>query len=207
VPVYSSVAAAIDKTKLASDAVYLTLIEIDVLDSTTKAVTETLRFAQNNEDYTFRGETYLRAGFDFSISRSLSELPTVSLTVGDPTQEIQARMHANEGGVDFPVRILVVSTASPDTPELEEAFVIQASSAASDSYSVEFKLGAENPLTLRWPARLQFRNRCLWRYKGNECGYTGELPTCSQILTGANGCEAHGNTLRFGGFRGIVPRG
>lgn len=205
-PVYSSVAAAIDKGKLASDVVYLALLELDILDETTKEVTETLRFVQNDEDYVYRGETYLRAGFDFSISRTQAELPSVSLSVADPTQEIQARMHANNGGVDFPIRLIIASTASPDTPELEEAFVIIASSASSDSYMVEFTLGAENPLTLRWPVRLQFRNRCPWRYKGTECGYTGSMPSCDFTLTGANGCGAHDNELRFGGFPGIVPR-
>lgn len=208
-PVYSSVAAAIDKTKLSSDMVYLLLLEIDVINRATGAVTETLRLVQNDEDVTFRGNTYLRAGFNFSITRTRSELPQVSLSVADPAQEIQARMHENEGGVDFPVRVYVVATTSstlPDTVELEEGFIILSSSVASESYMVEFRLGAENPLTLRWPARLQFRNRCPWRYKGVECGYTGPKPSCDFSRDGPNGCKEHNNLLRFGGFPGIVPR-
>ena len=206
-PVYTSVAAAIDRKKLASDVVYLMLLEIDVLDLATRQVTETLRLAQNDEDYVFRGQTYVRAGFEFSVTRAQGELPSVNLSVADPTQDIQARMHAYEGGVDFPVRLLVVSTSSSNTVELEENFTILSSSAASESYMVAFKLGAENPLTLRWPVRLQFRNRCPWRYKGRECGYTGSLPSCDFTLTGSNGCRAHNNETRFGGFPGIVPNG
>ena len=206
-PVYSSVAAAIDRKKLASDVVSLLLLEIDVLDPSTRAVTETLRLVQNDENYVFRGLTYNKAGFDFSITRAQGELPNVSLSVADPTQDIQARMHAYEGGVDFPVRLIVVSTASPNTPELEENFIILSSSANAESYMVEFRLGAENPLNLRWPVRLQFRNRCPWRYKGRECGYTGALPTCDFTLNGTNGCKTHNNETRFGGFPGIVPNG
>lgn len=205
-PVYTSVAAAIDKSKLASDVVYLMLLEIDVLDPTTRDVIETLRLVQNDENFTYRGETYVKAGFEFSIARSTTELPSVSLSVADPTQEIQARLHEYEGGVDFPVRLIVTTTATPDTPELEEAFIIASSQAVAESYMVEFTLGAENPLSLRWPPRLQFRNRCPWRYKGAECGYTGALATCDFTYDGPNGCEAHGNELRFGGFKGIVSR-
>lgn len=212
-PVYSSVAAALDKTKLASDMVYLLLLEIDVMDFETDTVTETLRFVQNDEDVTFRGNNYLRAGFDFSITRTHSELPQVTLTVADPTQEIQARMHANQGGVDFPVRVFVVATTTsdlPDTVELEESFIILSSSANSESYMVEFRLGAENPLTLRWPVRLQFRNRCPWRYKGPQCGYTSaltggvDMPSCNYSR---QDCDAHNNLKNFGGFPGIIPRG
>jgi hypothetical protein len=207
VPVYTSVASAIDRKKLASDVVYLILLEIDVLDLTTRQVVETLRLVQNDEDYVFQGATYMKAGFDFSITRKQSELPSISLTVADPTQDIQARMHAYQGGVDFPVRLKVISTASANTVELEENFTIMAANANSESYMVEFTLGAENPLTLRFPTRLQFRNRCPWRYKGRECGYAGALPTCDFTLNGANGCRAHNNETRFGGFPGIIPTG
>jgi hypothetical protein len=41
--------------------------------------------------------------------------------------------------------------------------------------------------------------RCDWRYKGPQCGYTGDLPACNKRLVGVGGCEGRSNTHRFGG--------
>lgn len=204
---FPSIATAVDKGKLGSSVVYLALLEIDILDPTTRDVSSTLRYVHNNENFTFQGDTYVAMPFEFSVSRSKGELPTVTLTVKDMTQSIQSYLQEYEGGIDFPVRLKVVSTADSAAAEVEEYFTIQAVRANSDSYSIEFDLGAENPLALRFPCRLQFRNRCFWRYKGTECGYTGGLTSCDFSYDGPNGCAAHNNGARFGGFPGIRRRG
>lgn len=51
---------------------------------------------------------------------------------------------------------------------------------------------------------------CRWVYKSAQCGYTGNLPTCSKLLGGNNGCEAHFGTnaeLPYGGFPGLDNQG
>lgn len=204
---YTSIATALDKGKLASGVVYTALLEIDILDTSTRLVSETLRFCHNNENYTFQGNTYLAMPFEFSVNRQKGELPTITLTVRDITQVIQSRLQEYDGAVDFPVRLIVVSSADTGSAEMIESFTVQNAQAMSDGFTVEFELGAENPLALRFPTRLQFRNRCFWRYKGTECGYTGALPTCDFSIDGANGCRAHSNEARFGGFPGIRRRG
>ena len=44
--------------------------------------------------------------------------------------------------------------------------------------------------------------RCRWIYKGEHCGYIGDLTTCDKTLFGPNGCKVHfpDEPLRFGGF-------
>jgi len=205
-PVHPSIATAIDKARLASTTVYLALLEIDVLDPTTRAVINTLRYVHNNEAYSFGGQTYQPAPFDFSVTRAKNEIPRITLSIRDVTLAVQGLMQEYDGGVDFPVRLRIVSTANPGSAEFEESFIILAANADSESYAVNFDLGAENPLSLRFPTRLQFRDRCFWRYKGVECGYTGGLPTCDYTRDGPNGCAAHANTARFGGFPGIRRR-
>lgn len=86
-------------------------------------------------------------------------------------------------------------------PEILETFLITGASAKD--YDVTWNLGAEQPLTLTFPRRKQRRDTCSWKYKGPECAYTGELPTCDFSLTGNNGCAQHLNSRRFGGFPGI----
>jgi hypothetical protein len=203
VPLHVSLATAIDKGRLASTVVYLALLEIDVLDPTSRLVVETIRLAHNNENHEFRGETYIRMPFEFEVRRAKGEMPTISLTITDHSQAIQARLQESSGGVDFPVRLLIVSTANPDSPELVENFTILSATARSSDYAVTFEIGAENPLALRFPPRLMRRNRCEFRFRGPDCGYTGSAPTCDYSLDGPNGCAVKGNALNFGGFRGI----
>jgi hypothetical protein len=43
--------------------------------------------------------------------------------------------------------------------------------------------------------------RYLRRYKGAQCGYAGALASCDGTFNGPNGCVAHANQARYGGFR------
>ena len=75
--------------------------------------------------------------------------------------------------------------------------------ASAKNYDATFTLGAENPVTFRFPRRRQRRDVCQWRYKSAYCGYTGALPTCDFTMNGSNGCIAHANGPRFGAYPGI----
>lgn len=202
-PTHTSIATAIDKAKLASDVVYLALLEIDVLDRDTGQVLTTLRFAHNDEPYVFQGNTYTSCGFTFRINRGKGDLPGVTLELVDVTQAIQAILQEYQGGTDFPVRLMIVSSANPDAPEFSESFTIMSANTAAEGYLVSFELGAENPLGMRFPWRLMQRNRCNWVYRSVQCGYLGPLSTCDYTRDGPNGCRAHNNVDNFGAFWGI----
>lgn len=202
-PVHVSIATAIDKSKLASNVTYLALLEMDVLDRITGAVIETVRLVENNENYVYQGNTYVAMPFEFDLSRAKGELPTLSIGITDMTQTIHGKLEETRGATDFPVRLLIVSSANPGKAEIEESFTVTSAESDSESYKVQLNLGSENPLAMRFPNRLQFRNRCPWKYRGTECGYSGGLASCDYTLDGANGCNAHANTVNFGGFPGI----
>jgi phage-related protein len=109
------------------------------------------------------------------------------------------------GGTGSTARIMLIATDDlTRAPEVEEMVYVMGAKIAG--YTVEFRLGARNPLGINFPARMQWKDRCAWQYKGAECGYTGALPTCDFSLQGDNGCAAHNNTRRFGGFPGIRNR-
>ncbi|CDT54306.1 Putative Phage-related protein-like (fragment) [Vibrio coralliirubri] len=80
----------------------------------------------------------------------------------------------------------------------------QVTGASAKNYEVSWTLGAMDLLRVRTPRRRQMRNRCCWRYKSKECGYTGAQKYCDLSLQGLNGCTAHDNEGNFGGFPGIT---
>lgn len=201
--VHVSVATAIDKSKLASNVVYTSLFEMDVLDRVSGAVIETVRLAENNENFTYKGNTYVAMPFEFDIARSKNELPTLSISFYDMTQTLHGKLEETRGATDFPVRLLIISSVNPAQAEIEEHFTVSSAESDSENYSIKLTLGSENPLTQRFPARLMFRNRCPWKYRGVECRYSGPLASCDYTLNGANGCDVHNNSVNFGGFPGI----
>lgn len=75
---------------------------------------------------------------------------------------------------------------------------------------VEFELVSALDLEeFMLPNRIMTSN-CGWIYRSAQCGYTGTLPTCSKLLGGNNGCEAHFGAnaeLPFGGFPGLDNQG
>lgn len=203
-PVSLTVADVIDKNKIASENVWLILLDVDVLDDSGTHV-ETLRLVDNNENVEYRGETYTAASFKLNASKRANEEPRVTLTAVDVTGVIREKMEDYNGGVGFQVTFTVVNSGNLDAdPEIEETFEV--SSASAPDVSVEWTLGAENPLKFPYPIRKQYRDRCPWVYKSVRCGYTGAMPSCSFTKEGANGCRAHNNLPRFGGFIGLQNR-
>jgi len=200
-----SVATVIEKSKIASNVAFVILLEIDVTDPNTRDVVETLRIARNSEDILFGGNLYRAANFSINIQQKDGEEPSVSCTARDPMGTITSLLEAYAGGMNSPVRMIVVNTGRLDKPaEMVETFQITTTSFAEQNAEVNITLGSENPLSVRFPLHYQYRDRCCWRYKSLECGYVGSMPKCSYTLEGADGCRAHSNTLHFGGIPGLV---
>lgn len=201
---HTTLATAVDKSRLSSNTAYLILMEIDVVDSSSGNVNTTLRFAANNEAFVYRGLTYNPMPFEVDITNDRDSAPQTTLTVYDYGQIIQAALQNYGNSMAWPARFLVVNATNPGpNPEMEQEFRLLDATAASDNYTVAFTVGAENPLSLRFPARDQFRDRCPWVYKGVRCKYAGSLTSCDRTKNGANGCSAHNNVINFGGFPGV----
>lgn len=198
-----SVESAIDKNRITSSAVWVALLKIEVVDPNTRAVTETLYLARNDEAVLFDGQNYQPANFQINIDQKQGEDPSVSLTAQDHTRHIQSRMEAMAGGVFSEVTLMIVNSERLDQPaELEHTFQVINSSVKN--YVVSFTLGAENPLAIAFPKHRQSKERCAWRYKGYGCRYAGAMATCDYTLDGPNGCKAHGNAINFRGLPGLV---
>ena len=192
----------VEKNKIASEVPFLVLLEIGVIDPSTNNLVETLYLVKNNEDITYQSQLYTAFPFGLSLREEAGAIPEVTITVTDYTRDIQARMQAYGGGINSTAKIIVVNYGDlTQPPEIVEEFKVVG--ASSTNYVVTWTLGAENPLSMPFPKRKQNRDRCAWKYKGTECGYGGPMASCDLTLNGTNGCLAHANEERYGGFPGI----
>lgn len=200
-----SIATIIEKNRIASEVAFVILLDVNIVDPNTRAIVETLHLARNDENIAFGGNLYLAANFVIEIDQTQGEEPTVTVTAVDPTRTIASRLEAYAGGMYSSVRMTVVNTSRLDKPaELTQDFEITGATTEENSYTSTITLGSENPFQIRFPLHAQFRDRCCWRFKSKQCGYTGAATKCSYTLEGADGCRTKGNNLNFGGEPGLV---
>lgn len=200
-----SVASVIEKNRLSSDIPWLILLDIDVVDPASGSKVEAMHLVRNPDPVTFNGATYQPAAFDIELKAEAGAQQTVSLSIRDYSLAVQKKMQDYGGGVGFAVTIMVVNAGALDQPpEVAEYFEVVGANSAN--YTCSFTLGAENSVTKAFPRRRQTKDYCQWRYKSEQCGYTGALPSCDLSLKGANGCSAHQNVIHFGAYPGINSR-
>ena len=163
-----------------------------------------LRFAGYETDITYAGELYTR----FPITHehigenTKGEIDTVKVTVSNVSRLIQAYLEAN----DFRgkrVSIKEVWLDKLDDPDafIEDIYYID--NYTVDQNNASFTLTSKfDCLDLELPARKYSGCYCSWKFKSDECGYSGSETECSKTLAR---CRELANQLRFGGFPS-VPR-
>ena len=197
-----SVATVAEKNKIFSDIAFVVALKIRVIDPTTKLLVEEIRLVRNSEDISYFENIYVATPFDINFGSEAGGMPDVSLSIPDYTRAIQGRMQAYGGGVGFEVDMMIINTGNLDQePENVEWFEVTGASASN--YVTSWTLGTSNSLLHPFPRRRQYRDRCAWRFRSAECGYTGSAATCDLSLQGPNGCSAKSNEIHFGGFPGL----
>jgi lambda family phage minor tail protein L len=212
-----SLPVTLEKHKLASDQPWFMLLDI-IFNADTDTPTY-IRIARNTEDVTFQGNVYQAFNFepDVSEDNGKGELPTVSIRVSNVNRAIHGYLEQYSGGVGAKVILYLVNKANMNgEPELQADFEVI--DAHADVMWVTFTLGGDSPMRQMFPRFYYLQNYCIWTYntpamqagldpRGLQCGYKGNLTTCSKTLDGANGCRAHNNSGRFGGFTTIDTNG
>jgi phage-related protein len=200
-----SIFSAIEKAQLASSNAYIVLAEIQLMDTPTQSIVETVFVANNNEPLVYRNETYVAFPFNITLRQEAGALPEITLTAMDLNRVLLDKLQLYGGASGSVVIIRIVNSGNlSGAPDYEETFEVTETSA--NSYSISAKLGIDTALSKMFPRRTQLRDRCPWRYKSVECSYTGPLPTCTLSLQGPNGCAAHNNTPNFGGRPAVRNR-
>lgn len=130
---------------------------------------------------------------------------TVRVSIGNANRQIMALVDAYEGLEEQIVRIALVPLLA-----LAEGVALidvrgRIIGVSATNEALTFEIGQVDMRRAKFPGNRVDSTRCGYRYKDARCGYTGVLATCDKGLTTPNGCEAHANETRWGGFRG-VPR-
>lgn len=199
------VLSVIEKSRLASDNPYLALLAIEIVDFQSNIPTgEKINLVRNNESIVHMGVTYEPCEFDFSLKSEAGSAPSIDVTIVDFSRAVQNQMENYGGGVGCNVTLSILNRESIGySVELEQKYKVVSSSVTN--YVITWELGSEDALAISFPRRRMLRDRCSWRYKDPAtCGYVGPLATCDLSLKGANGCDAHGNEQRFGGFPSLT---
>lgn len=201
-----SLANVIEKNRIASEHAFLLLLEIQLVNTDTGLVVDTIFVVNNNEDITYQSQLYTAFPFDVKLTQEAGTAPTITLSTVDYQAILLTHLNSLSGASGSTVIMKVVNSGNlTGDAELEEQFEVIGSTA--NDFKISLTLGAENVLARNFPKSIQHRDRCRWRYKSAECGYAGALPTCDLSLQGANGCQAHANSINFGGFPGLKGAG
>ena len=186
-----------EKNKLNTTSAWLPLLTIEVNASTI------LRLVPNPTSITFDGEVYTPFGMELEelTQDAKGGLHDVSVSVSNVSREISAYIEANDlRGARVAIKYVnSANLADPTAIVLEERYEIMSIQVKGAQF-VTFILGHDRIAGHQFPSGRFFRDNCRWIYKSAECGYVGALASCDKILEGANGCRAHSNVPRFGGF-------
>lgn len=201
-----SIATAIEKSKVASTTPFVALAEIQLMNTPTQQFVDTVFVANNDEEIVYQGETYVAFPFNLNLKQEAGATPEITLTATDLNRVLATKLEQYGGASGSLVIMRIVNTANlAQAAELEEIFEVLETAEAN--YQITAKMGIESALRRTFPRRTQMRDRCSWRYRSAECGYTGPMPTCDLSLQGPNGCAAHANAINFGGYPGLISRG
>jgi lambda family phage minor tail protein L len=183
----------------------LVALEIAVRNPGDSAPASTIRLINNTENITHQGVEYTALPFDLQMQSESGESPQLSLNLFDFNGLILSQLQQYRGGVGFKIKVMLINTADLTEPPMTLERYDVLSSTHKDS-NISVSLGIANPLNLQFPRRKQMQDICQWTYKGAECGYAGPLQSCDYTLQGSNGCAAHNNEVRFGGFPALERR-
>ena len=199
--------AAMDKRKLSSTTPWLLLVDFCWQG-------QHVRVVRNTDAVTFDAgdgagpQTYQPLAFELAGAQATSDgsLPQISLKVSNVGRIAEGAIVQYQGAAGATANIYVLNTDNPaGEPELAlETTIMRTSTSPA---WVTFTLSAASPLRSLFPKFLYYQGTCMWQYKGQQCLYSGALVTCDLTFDGANGCIAHGNQVRFGGFPGIGTNG
>lgn len=199
--------AAADKYRLASTTPWLLLVDFNWQG-------QHIRVVRNTDPVIFDSgdgagpQTYQPMAFELSDATVSNDgsLPQIQLKVSNVNRLVEGAIVQYQGAVGAQANIYVLNTDNASgEPELAlETEIVRTTTSAA---WVTFTLSAASPLRALFPRFLYYQGTCMWRYKGPQCLYGGALPTCTLTYEGDNGCLAHGNQVRFGGFPGIGTNG
>lgn len=142
------------------------------------------------------------AGLDITFEESQDSASKLTLTMAVVGSVMRRTMREYNAFLDRTVTAYFAHSGAASTANaIRFDFIITDASIGENTASFQL---ANSDLTNRLiPPVKVTRGNCPFSYKGDLCGYSGGLTSCDKSLLGPNGCVAHSNGPRFGGFRSL----
>lgn len=187
----------IEKNLLSNTSPWFLLLDVEITTGTY------LYLVKNIENVTYNGQEYTAFPFEIGMDKQTSkgEIPSVQFRVCNINRVLQTYIEDYDGfiGNSITMRLVNNSHLAEDYSELTVTFEIVACIANSEW--VMFDCGAPNPMRKRFPLYRYIGSHCNFTFKSVECAYTGAVTTCDRTYTS---CALKKNSIRFGGFKGLV---
>lgn len=175
---------------LAPQSALLTLLELTLPDASV------VRLVDGLDAVTYAGNLYSPLQMSLATSSSRrEELPTLDIRIDNATRALQADIELYNGLNGATVVLRWIPSSDMTEPWISREY--QVMGCECTEAHIIFHLGATNPYRQRCPRRRVLRDFCAWRFKSEECGYTGAATTCAKSLAA---CTALANIARYGGF-------
>ncbi len=167
-----------------------------------------LRYVIDTHPRTWNGLTFEPTAGAFTEIEESAErgVPHLRLVLQNADGVLGPKLHPDSGGEDIRGRRVTIRQASrdllsgtnPDELVIEWTFFVEGYSWIGRE-AVALGLGVFPAEAIMVPDRTCQGLRCRWIYKGEHCGYIGDLATCDKTL---QDCRKHfeDEPLRFGGF-------
>lgn len=189
--------------------VFLHLMEVTISDP--MLGTTILRFARSTESVSAGGDTY--SPFPFTVGEVTEDLTgemrEVAVGILDLTGAVSAFLKDND--VDGAKVVMHIAFWNGTSYAITSSETYTVMGYAADYEKITLQLGGRNYLEALFPSRPLDRTRCGFEYRGTLCTYAADSDgsvreSCDFTLNGPNGCKAHNNEERFGGFPSLPIR-
>ena len=202
-PLTLSPSAYVEKNSLASNGVWIVLLEIFV-----PQLNDYIRVCTNNEDYEWNGQLWQSYPFEMDEigDTTKGEVSQFAIKICNINGVVETYVDNANGATGSVVKMMVVNSNIPSTtPEVEFEFSVKSTNI--DSNWVTFVLGVVNPYSILIGQRM-IRTGCRYNgpngtqngFRGPRCKYDGPELECDRRL---NRCRELLNSHNFGGFPGI----
>lgn len=164
-----------------------------------------LTYAGYDTDITFDGVTYNKFPITHENIKenTRGEVDKIRVIVGNVSRLIQAYLEDYDfTGKQIKIKTVWANQLGDTDAYIEEIYYID--SYTADQKNVSFLLSSKFDITdLELPARKFSRNYCQWKFKSDQCGYSGAETECNKTLTR---CRELSNETRFGGFPSVPAK-